>query len=114
MQDALSIPQTWINLNTLSGHAVGESLTLQNVSQPGDLFSLYIGRTKPDDSLKGVALDQIKNIATIITPAYPVWARYYRIDGAIPYPAKTGLLQVQEKDAGINIENTGKSSRLID
>ena len=114
MQDALEIPQEWINLNLLSGHAVGTSLVLQNISSPGDLFSLFIGLRKPDDAFCGVALDQVKNIATVDEPGFSVWVRYYRLDGAIPYPAKVGRLQVQEKGKGITIGNTVDKSSIID
>jgi hypothetical protein len=101
MQNAIEIPQTWTNLNALSGHAVGESLTLQNVSNAGDVISIFISPVEPPAETLGVALDQIKAMVSINNPVSIIWVKYYRIDRSIPSVSKVGRLQVQTVNGAI-------------
>ena len=94
--DAVQIPQTWVDLNTLSGFAKGSTLFVQNVGYPGDLIELYFSDLEPATSVKGWVLDQVNEYYVITGESETVWARFFKNDRDSNLYSRVGFLQVVE------------------
>lgn len=90
----LLIPQTWINVNVLSGVAEGIAITVQNVGMAGDVISLANSPTQPVDNFTGVAVAQYKETMLVTEGESILWARFYRPNAQYNY-TQQGRIQVQ-------------------
>ena len=79
--DAISIPSTWTDINTLSGIPAGTQLILQNVGSANDVIDLAISATEPAVGFEGVELFQ-NSFFGVDAGENTVWARYKRADRA--------------------------------
>lgn len=93
---ALQIPQTWVDLNTLSGITKGSTLFVQNVGYPADLIEIYFSDSQPVADAKGWVLDQVKEYYVITGETETVWARFFKNDRDANLYSRVGYLQVVE------------------
>lgn len=91
--DAFPIPNSWTNLNTLSGISTGSEILLQNVGGANDIVELSIMTAQPSDDFKGIRLTQNQFFA-ISAGENNAWGRYIRLDRQ--NITRDTFLQVQE------------------
>ena len=78
--DAIEIPGTWTDINTLSGIAAGTEIFLQNVGGPNSIIELATAPTQPPLDLNGIRVGQNSPMYKVTAGESIVWARYIRID----------------------------------
>ena len=92
--DAVEIPGTWTNINTLTGITSGTELFLQNVGGPNSIIELATATTQPPLDLNGIRVSQNSPMYKVSAGESSVWARFIRMDRA-DVGTRVTKLQVQ-------------------
>jgi len=92
--DAVDIPGTWTDLNTLTGIAAGTEIYLQNVGGPNSIVEIATSASEPALDLNGVRVPQNSPMYKVTAGESTVWARFIRIDRS-DVGTRTTKLQVQ-------------------
>ena len=101
--NALNIPGTWTDLNTLSGISVGTGIILQNlgstsgavqnIGTPNVVIEITTSSTTPDESFIGWHM-LINEQFTVDTGDPKVWLKFTKLGGA-DVGSETALVKVQ-------------------
>jgi hypothetical protein len=98
-ENSYPIGFAWVNLNTLSSIAVGQSFYIQNTGMPQDIIVLAVSPTEPAADFKGVNLYQ-KEIKPILAGNSTTWAKLVRIDRD-PSKVRTASINIQVNSPAI-------------
>lgn len=77
--NSISIGADWVDINAVTGIAVGTPIHIQNTGLPQDIIALAVSPIEPPADFNGVNLYQ-KEIKPISSGGNSVWARLIRID----------------------------------
>lgn len=92
------ISSSWIDINALSGIAIGQQMALHNAGRAGDIIEVAVSELEPISTFRGVAIKALSPMFLVSPQDLPLWVRYIRYDltGTItPLPVRTCLLNVQ-------------------
>lgn len=106
----IPIGQNWVNLNSLASISSGKSVYIQNIGIPGDLISIAISKTEPQEPFFGVALNQLNPMVFVEDPVFDVWVKFYRFDSLDNYPNIKSRIQVFTTDNALKFSFGGNSS----
>ena len=92
------ISSSWIDINALSGIAIGQQMALHNAGRAGDIIEVAVSELEPISTFRGIAIKALSPMFLVSPQDLPLWVRYIRYDltGTItPLPVRTCLLNVQ-------------------
>lgn len=70
----------WTDLNTLSGIAIGQQITLHNAGRAGDIIEVAVSAIEPLASFRGVAIKSLDPQYRAGPQENTIWVRYIRYD----------------------------------
>lgn len=92
------ISSSWVDINELSGIAIGQQMALHNAGRAGDIIEVAVSELEPISTFRGIAIKALTPMFLVSPQDLPLWVRYIRYDltGTItPLPVRTCLLNVQ-------------------
>ena len=78
--NAFDIGSDWVDLNTLTGIAVGDGMIVQNVGAATDFIYLATSESQPPSDFDGIRARPSYPMYEIEAGESTVWARYFRHD----------------------------------
>ena len=92
------ISSSWVDINALSGIAIGQQMALHNAGRAGDIIEVAVSELEPISTFRGIAIKALSPMFLVSPQDLPLWVRYIRYDltGTItPLPVRTCLINVQ-------------------